>query len=115
MGFLPADDPRVAGTIAAIRRELIIDSLVYRFDPGVALGGDQLPLGDLPPFSIPPKKPPPDLLQIAVEQDLTVARLTGIGALSRVVLGFFCLEKRAYRYIEIDEQVAHRQLCFAWR
>ena len=46
MGFLPADDPRVAGTIAAIERELTIDSLVYRFDPGVTLGGDQLPLGE---------------------------------------------------------------------
>ena len=46
MEFLPADDPRVAGTIAAIERELTIDGLVYRFDPGVTLGGDQLPLGE---------------------------------------------------------------------
>ena len=45
------------------------------------------------------------LLQIAVEQNLTAARLTGIGALSRVVLGYFDLEKREYRHIEIDEQV----------
>ena len=43
MGFLPADDPRVAGTIAAIERALTIDGLVYRFDPGATLGGDQLP------------------------------------------------------------------------
>lgn len=45
------------------------------------------------------------LLQIANEQNLTAARLTGIGALSRVVLGYFDLEKRDYREIEIDEQV----------
>ncbi|MEO8352566.1 MAG: PPC domain-containing DNA-binding protein [Chthoniobacteraceae bacterium] len=45
------------------------------------------------------------LLQIATEQNLTAARLTGIGALSRVVLGYFDLEKREYREIEIDEQV----------
>jgi hypothetical protein len=41
MEFLPADDPHVAGTIAAIERELTIDGLVYRFDPGVTLGGGQ--------------------------------------------------------------------------
>lgn len=34
------------------------------------------------------------LLQIAREQNLTAARLTGIGALSRVVLGYFDLKKR---------------------
>jgi GH15 family glucan-1,4-alpha-glucosidase len=35
-GFLPADDPRVAGTVAAIERELIQDGLVlrYRTDDG---------------------------------------------------------------------------------
>jgi GH15 family glucan-1,4-alpha-glucosidase len=46
MEFLPADDPRVAGTLAAIERELTIDGMVYRFDPGATLGGDQLPLGE---------------------------------------------------------------------
>jgi GH15 family glucan-1,4-alpha-glucosidase len=46
MGFLPADHPRVAGTIAAIERELTVDGLVYRFDPSATLGGDQLPLGE---------------------------------------------------------------------
>jgi Glycosyl hydrolases family 15 len=46
MGFLPANDPRVAGTIAAIERELTIDGLVHRFDPGATLGGDQLPLDE---------------------------------------------------------------------
>ncbi len=45
------------------------------------------------------------LLRIAEEQNLTAARLTGIGALSRVVLGYFDLEKRDYREIEIDEQI----------
>jgi predicted DNA-binding protein with PD1-like motif len=45
------------------------------------------------------------LLQIAREQNLTAARLTGIGALSRVVLGYFDLQKREYREIEINEQV----------
>jgi GH15 family glucan-1,4-alpha-glucosidase len=36
-GFLPADDPRVLGTIAAIQRELVVDGLVmrYRTDPDV--------------------------------------------------------------------------------
>jgi GH15 family glucan-1,4-alpha-glucosidase len=29
-GFLPADDPRIEGTIAAIRRELMVDGLVLR-------------------------------------------------------------------------------------
>jgi GH15 family glucan-1,4-alpha-glucosidase len=36
-GFLPANDPRVLGTIAAIERELMVDGLVtrYRSDPKV--------------------------------------------------------------------------------
>jgi GH15 family glucan-1,4-alpha-glucosidase len=32
VGFLPIDDPRVAGTIAAIERELLVDGLVRRYD-----------------------------------------------------------------------------------
>jgi GH15 family glucan-1,4-alpha-glucosidase len=32
VGFLPADDPRVAGTVAAIERELMVDGLVLRYD-----------------------------------------------------------------------------------
>jgi GH15 family glucan-1,4-alpha-glucosidase len=32
VGFLPADDPRVAGTVAAIERELLVDGLVLRYD-----------------------------------------------------------------------------------
>jgi GH15 family glucan-1,4-alpha-glucosidase len=31
VGFLPADDPRMVGTIAAIERELVHDGLVYRY------------------------------------------------------------------------------------
>jgi predicted DNA-binding protein with PD1-like motif len=45
------------------------------------------------------------LQQIAEDQNLTAARFTGIGALSRVILGFFDLEKRDYRPIEINEQL----------
>jgi GH15 family glucan-1,4-alpha-glucosidase len=32
MGFLPPDDPRIGGTIAAIERELMVDGLVRRYD-----------------------------------------------------------------------------------
>jgi GH15 family glucan-1,4-alpha-glucosidase len=32
VGFLPIEDPRVAGTIAAIERELLVDGLVRRYD-----------------------------------------------------------------------------------
>jgi GH15 family glucan-1,4-alpha-glucosidase len=31
VGFLPADDPRMVGTVAAIERELVRDGLVYRY------------------------------------------------------------------------------------
>lgn len=33
VGFLPADDPRVAATVAAIQRELTVDGLVRRYLP----------------------------------------------------------------------------------
>ncbi|NUP03806.1 MAG: glycoside hydrolase family 15 protein [Nonomuraea sp.] len=33
LGFLPAGDPRVAGTIDAVRRELVHDGLVLRYQP----------------------------------------------------------------------------------
>jgi GH15 family glucan-1,4-alpha-glucosidase len=36
VGFLPATDPRVLGTIDAIERELIVDGLVRRYDAGNA-------------------------------------------------------------------------------
>jgi GH15 family glucan-1,4-alpha-glucosidase len=32
VGFLPIEDPRVAGTIAAIERELLVDGFVLRYD-----------------------------------------------------------------------------------
>src|SRR6185436_19287170 len=31
VGFLPADDQRVAGTVAAIERELVVDGFVHRY------------------------------------------------------------------------------------
>ncbi|MBE7618084.1 glycoside hydrolase family 15 protein [Gluconacetobacter entanii] len=40
LGFLPADDPRVQGTIARIEKELLHDNVVYRYLPeGVAADG----------------------------------------------------------------------------
>jgi GH15 family glucan-1,4-alpha-glucosidase len=46
MEFLPVDHPRVAGTLAAIERELVVDGLVHRFDPEAMPGGDHLPIGE---------------------------------------------------------------------
>jgi GH15 family glucan-1,4-alpha-glucosidase len=44
VGFLPPDDPRVLGTIAAIERELVIDGLVLRYS--TVTGVDALPAGE---------------------------------------------------------------------
>ena len=46
-GFLPADDPRVRGTLEAVRRELLVDGFVqrYRHDPEVE-SVDGLPPGE---------------------------------------------------------------------
>ncbi len=44
MNFLPPDDARVLGTIAAIERELIIDGLVLRYS--TETGVDALPAGE---------------------------------------------------------------------
>jgi GH15 family glucan-1,4-alpha-glucosidase len=44
LGFLPADDPRVAGTIHAIETHLVRDGLVDRYD--TANGDDGLPPGE---------------------------------------------------------------------
>jgi GH15 family glucan-1,4-alpha-glucosidase len=44
MGFLPADDPRVCGTVAAIERELLVDGLVLRYR--TKTGVDGLPPGE---------------------------------------------------------------------
>ena len=44
VGFLPADDPRLQGTVAAIERRLVRDGLVLRYDTGT--GTDGLPPGE---------------------------------------------------------------------
>ena len=41
VGFLPASDPRIAGTIAAIERDLMVDGLLLRYR-----GADGLPPGE---------------------------------------------------------------------
>jgi GH15 family glucan-1,4-alpha-glucosidase len=44
VGFLPPDDPRVRGTVAAIERELVVDGLVQRYTTGTR--ADPLPPGE---------------------------------------------------------------------
>jgi GH15 family glucan-1,4-alpha-glucosidase len=44
IGFLPPEDPRVIGTIAAVERELLVDGFVKRYD--TAQGSDGLPPGE---------------------------------------------------------------------
>jgi GH15 family glucan-1,4-alpha-glucosidase len=44
VGFLPASDPRIVGTVAAIERRLLRDGLVMRYDTGT--GDDGLPPGE---------------------------------------------------------------------
>jgi GH15 family glucan-1,4-alpha-glucosidase len=44
VGFLPADDPRVLGTIAAIERELVAGGLVLRYSTATKVDG--LPAGE---------------------------------------------------------------------
>jgi GH15 family glucan-1,4-alpha-glucosidase len=44
LGFLPADDPRVQGTIAAVERHLLVDGFVLRYDTGRSRDG--LPPGE---------------------------------------------------------------------
>jgi GH15 family glucan-1,4-alpha-glucosidase len=44
IGFLPPDDPRIRGTIAAIERELVVDGFVLRYDTRTATDG--LPPGE---------------------------------------------------------------------
>jgi GH15 family glucan-1,4-alpha-glucosidase len=44
VGFLPADDPRMLGTVAAIERELVADGLVLRYR--TKTGVDGLPPGE---------------------------------------------------------------------
>jgi GH15 family glucan-1,4-alpha-glucosidase len=44
VGFLPADDPRIRGTVAAIERELMVDGLVMRYQTSTEVDG--LPPGE---------------------------------------------------------------------
>jgi GH15 family glucan-1,4-alpha-glucosidase len=44
VGFLPPDDPRVRGTVAAIERELMVDGLVRRYRSNTEVDG--LPPGE---------------------------------------------------------------------
>jgi GH15 family glucan-1,4-alpha-glucosidase len=46
VGFLPATDPRMRGTVAAIERELVQDGLVLRYHPDTAEAVDGLPAGE---------------------------------------------------------------------
>ncbi|NPD70323.1 glycoside hydrolase family 15 protein (plasmid) [Lichenicola cladoniae] len=46
VGFLPADDPRVQGTIAAVERELLVDGFVLRYRTDGEDAGDGLPPGE---------------------------------------------------------------------
>jgi GH15 family glucan-1,4-alpha-glucosidase len=44
VGFLPASDPRVRSTVEAIKRHLVVDGLVMRYD--TKIGSDGLPPGE---------------------------------------------------------------------
>ncbi|HLI11958.1 MAG TPA: glycoside hydrolase family 15 protein [Alphaproteobacteria bacterium] len=44
LGFLPASDPRMLGTVAAIERELLVDGLVKRYETEAGIDG--LPPGE---------------------------------------------------------------------
>jgi GH15 family glucan-1,4-alpha-glucosidase len=46
VGFLPAGDPRVKGTVAAVQRELMVDGLVHRYPPEGSEQVDGLPPGE---------------------------------------------------------------------
>jgi GH15 family glucan-1,4-alpha-glucosidase len=46
VGFLPATDPRMQGTVEAIQRELMVDGFVLRYHPAGAQQVDGLPPGE---------------------------------------------------------------------
>ncbi|HZC99012.1 MAG TPA: glycoside hydrolase family 15 protein [Actinomycetes bacterium] len=46
VGFLPANDPRMRGTVAAVQRELCVDGLVLRYHPDTSADVDGLPPGE---------------------------------------------------------------------
>ncbi len=47
----------------------------------------------------------PQLLDFASAQGLDASRFTGIGGFSQVTLGYFELDRKDYKHIEINEQV----------
>lgn len=51
------------------------------------------------------EEPLSGITRFAEEHNLSASRITAIGALSEVVLGFFDWEKKDYERIEINEQV----------
>jgi GH15 family glucan-1,4-alpha-glucosidase len=46
VGFLPATDPRVVGTVRAIQRDLMFGGFVYRYHPTESVSVDGLPPGE---------------------------------------------------------------------
>jgi GH15 family glucan-1,4-alpha-glucosidase len=46
VGFLPATDPRMLGTVQAIERELLVDGFVMRYKPDESAHVDGLPPGE---------------------------------------------------------------------
>ncbi len=46
VGFLPATDPRVRGTVAAIEKELVTKGFVRRYEPDARTSVDGLPAGE---------------------------------------------------------------------
>src|SRR5262249_26954259 len=46
VGFLPAHDRRMRGTVEAIQRELVVDDFVLRYDPAKAPSVDGMPPGE---------------------------------------------------------------------
>src|SRR5262249_6312703 len=46
VGFLPPDDPRVEGTVAAVERELTVDGLLRRYSTEDPESSDGLPPGE---------------------------------------------------------------------
>jgi GH15 family glucan-1,4-alpha-glucosidase len=46
VGFLPANDPRIVGTVAAIERDLMVDGFVHRYPTDDSGSVDGLPAGE---------------------------------------------------------------------
>lgn len=89
MGFLPADHPRVTGTVERIVAELTIDGFVYRFDPRHAPSGGDQPLGEFEGAFLPStfwlattyaKAGQPDLAEEVIKRAESVAGELGLFA-----------------------------------